>query len=92
MTQIDISGLFNPTTEENWLYKEYKKQITMAQQTAVEWLVDSIWKGEPTLHQKVLIEQAKEIERHQILDAYNGGQQIPPFEYAEQYYNEIYNK
>lgn len=32
MAQIDISGLFNPTTKESWLYKEYKKQ-TMAQQT-----------------------------------------------------------
>ena len=41
--QIDISNLFNPTTEESWLYKEYKKQ-TMAQQTPQEkakQLVDS---------------------------------------------------
>ena len=29
-------------------------------------------------------------EKEQIQDAYNHGQQIPPFEYAEQYYNETY--
>jgi hypothetical protein len=49
----------------------------MAQQTAVEWLVNNIWKGEPTLHQKVLIEQAKEMEKEQIerlvRNAYNAG-------------------
>ena len=39
-----------------------------------------------------LIEQAKEMEKQQIIDAYNNGQQIPPFEYAEQYYKETFNK
>jgi hypothetical protein len=34
--------------------------------------------------------KAKEMEKKQIKDAYNYGQQIPPFEYAEQYYNETY--
>ena len=33
---------------------------------------------------------AKRMEKEQIQDAYNYGQQIPPFEYAEQYYNETY--
>ncbi len=32
----------------------------------------------------------KQVEKKQIKDAYNYGQQIPPFEYAEQYYNEQY--
>jgi len=32
----------------------------------------------------------KEVEKEQIKDAYNCGQQIPPFEYAEQYYNAEY--
>lgn len=31
-------------------------------------------------------------EKQQIIAAYNNGQQIPPFEYAEQYYNETFNK
>ena len=44
----------------------------MEKQTAVEWLVNSIWKGEPTLHQKVLIEQALEMEaKQQQLDLTN---------------------
>jgi hypothetical protein len=33
-----------------------------------------------------------EKEKQQIIDAYNNGQQIPPFEYAEQYYNQTYNQ
>jgi hypothetical protein len=33
-----------------------------------------------------------EKEKEQIIDAYNNGQQIPPFEYAEQYYNQTYNQ
>ena len=34
-----------------------------------------------------LLEKEKEV----IMDAYNYGQQIPPFDYAEQYYNETFN-
>jgi hypothetical protein len=33
-----------------------------------------------------------EVEKEQIVNAYNHGQQIPPFEYAEKYYNETYEK
>ena len=29
-------------------------------------------------------------EKEQIVNAYNSGQQIPPFEFAEKYYNETY--
>ena len=32
----------------------------------------------------------KEVEKEQIKEAYNYGQQIPPFEYAEQYYELVY--
>jgi len=35
---------------------------------------------------KELLEKEKEV----IMDAYNSGQQIPPFEYAEQYYNKTF--
>ena len=38
-----------------------------------------------------LLYELLETEKHQIQDAYNHGQQIPPFEYAEKYYNETYN-
>jgi hypothetical protein len=37
-------------------------------------------------------ESLLEKEKEQIIDAYNNGQQIPPFEYAEQYYNQTYNQ
>jgi hypothetical protein len=60
-------------------------------QTAVEWLYERFlfagyaspaeWK-----------EKAKEMEKEQIKDAYNHGQQIPLCEYAEEYYNETYGK
>ena len=59
--------------------------------TAVEWLLNE-W---PILESQLpvkLIEQAKEMEKQQIIDAYNYGQQIPPFDYAEQYYNQTFKK
>jgi hypothetical protein len=59
-------------------------------QTAVEWLFEQ-WDNWD-LSIKELFEKAKQMEREQIMDAYNSGQQIPPFEYAEQYYNETYGK
>ena len=33
---------------------------------------------------------ALEIEKQQIIEAYNDGQAIPPFDYAETYYNKFY--
>jgi hypothetical protein len=39
-----------------------------------------------------IFNEALEKEKEQIIDAYNNGQQIPPFEYAEQYYNQTYNQ
>jgi len=36
------------------------------------------------------IESMLEKEKEVIMDAYNSGQQIPPFEYAEQYYNKTF--
>lgn len=57
-------------------------------QTAVEYLVEQLLPKALSAEQYYHIEQAKEMEKQQIIDAYNNGQQIPPFEYAEQYYNE----
>ncbi len=62
--------------------------------TAVDWLVDNIWKSEPTLHQKILIEKARTMHEQQIIDAANGYTQT---EYlgvtrGEHYYKEKYGK
>ena len=43
----------------------------MSKQTAVEWLVDELLSGKPLMPN--LIEQAKEIEKEQIEDAFNEG-------------------
>ena len=32
----------------------------------------------------------EEAMKQAVIDAYNAGQQIPPFDYAEKYYNENY--
>jgi hypothetical protein len=70
-------------TAVKWLQKELIKRFKRSQlhYTDSEWCFDMI---------KKLSEQAKEMEKEQICNAYNFGQQIPPFEYAEQYYNETF--
>jgi HEPN domain-containing protein len=60
----------------------------MKKQTAVEWLVDKI---EKNVHHTIKIpneyfEQAKAMEREQIIDAYNNGD----LRSADLYYNETY--
>jgi hypothetical protein len=60
-------------------------------QTAVDYLFEKLW----GIHKdkftwQMILKEAKQKEKRQIKDAYNYGQQIPPFEYAEQYYNETY--
>jgi hypothetical protein len=51
--------------------------------------------GKHTTHHLQQVErelyELLEVEKEQIIDAYNYGQQIPPFEYAEQYYKETFN-
>jgi hypothetical protein len=66
--------------------------------TAVEWLKENIpdlGKYIPfgvsiELHAK--FQQALEMEKQQIMEAYNDGQAIPPFDYAEKYYDRNYKK
>ena len=78
-------------------------------QTAVEWLVEKLNQCEPFYsyalsltykhHIDELIEQAKEMEKKQIEDAWNGGDYAyfysketgRDFADGEQYYNETYN-
>jgi hypothetical protein len=64
------------------------------QQTAVEWLEQEMLK--PNLSMKEILEKAKEMEKEQILDAYECGfesehdARIPQFSMI--YYNETYGK
>jgi hypothetical protein len=64
-------------------------------QTAVEWLVDrlpTIDKNDP--YYKDLIQQAKAMEKEQIVDAFDTGlEEWTPIEYSDgqHYYNETYN-
>ena len=61
-------------------------------QTAVEWLFQQLWetpKDKLTWHS--ILEQAKQMEKEQIIDAYDKGEFNQGCnEDAEQYYNENY--
>ena len=68
----------------------------MSKQTAVEWLVDK-WSTQGTLHSSD-ISQAKEMEKKQIIEAFDEGQEYeyqyhinlaPKFD-SETYYNETF--
>ena len=68
-------------------------------QTAIEWLIENshiIPKNE--LYKRELINQAKEMEKQQIVDANIAGMEfiaVDPNHYnndAQQYYNETFNK
>ena len=71
----------------------------MAQQTAIEWLVEEInkhkaWADPSQL--EPLIEQAKQMEKEQIKDSYWNGtvdmEKSDALIEAEYFYNETYNK
>jgi len=56
-------------------------------QTAVEWLRQELLKRDMDISIKDLFDQAKEMEKEQIIEAYcNGDDNIS----AKQYYNETY--
>ena len=67
----------------------------MAQQTAVEWLKNEWQKKDRYISIRELFEQAKAMEKEQIIKTYNNA--ISKMDYfiqpesAEQYYNETYN-
>jgi hypothetical protein len=78
-----------------------ENQSNKTQQTAVEWLYR--WYNdnqEATIKESIIaFEQAKEMEKGQIIDAYENGVSDENesnlsglFTNAEQYYNETYNK
>ena len=63
--------------------------------TPIQELIDEmtymLTEGELSIY--ALREQARKLlekEKEVIMDAYNYGQQIPPFDYAEKYYNETF--
>jgi hypothetical protein len=58
-------------------------------QTAIEWLMIRLPRGLVEGY-KDAFEEAKAIEKEQIVNAVNYG--CPDWEEAEQYYNETYNK
>ena len=67
----------------------------MAQQTAVEWLIEQYMKD--GLFKQGVYEQAKEIEKDQISEAWQHGKQqtflgLARVLTSEEYYNETYNK
>ena len=65
----------------------------MKKQTAVEYLVDQLLPKALTAEQYYHIEQAKAMEKQQIIDAWdNGCEDDGIIDNAEQYYNETYSK
>ena len=58
--------------------------------------IDETLMGKHTIHHLQQVERdlydLLEEEKRQIMDAYNYGQQIPPFEYTDKYYNETYGE
>jgi len=63
-------------------------------QTAVEWLVNVVQSCiAPDYIPKEIVEQAKEMEKEQIEDAYNKGEFNDGMnETAEEYFNKTYNQ
>jgi hypothetical protein len=65
-------------------------------QTAVEWLEEQTRKPEwHSLKRQDIFEQAKEMEKQQIVKAYKDGVTCLPFDdkdVGKQYYNETYKK
>jgi len=87
------------------------KKYSMKQETAIEWMFDKLLEegpsGELRWHLKYdifkIFEQAKEMEKKQIIDAFDDGKsdgyktarewdEMVIFSNAEQYYNETYVK
>ncbi len=62
-------------------------------ETAVEYLyinlLDNPMSNEDVIYNINILEQAKEMEKQQIIEAYN---KSVPFKFGEQYYNETFKK
>jgi hypothetical protein len=67
----------------------------MSKQTAVEWLAQELLREHPIQTNHDVIEQAKEMEKQQIIDAHGirmKGVNNHKCVDEEQYYNETFNK
>ena len=64
-----------------WLKNEYELILKLGGENQRLLIEDCI------KHAESMLEKEKEV----IMDAYNYGQQIPPFDYAERYYDETFN-
>lgn len=60
-------------------------------QTAIEWLRQELLKRDMDISIKDLFEQAKEMEKEQIIDAYTHDRALLKIT-AEQYYEQTFNK
>ena len=58
-------------------------------QTAVEWLLEELLKGYFE-QQQIAIKQAKQMEKQQIIDAYEEGKDYGFKDNGEQYYNQTF--
>ena len=67
----------------------------MTQQTALEWLEDNLIGNPHTekdfMHNKNVFQEAKQMEKEQIENAYTDGLE-GPYIGAREYYNETYNQ
>ncbi len=62
----------------------------MSKQTAVEWFIEELFKKIDYIQvDPRIINQAKAMEREQIIDAYDKNK-MGRVDYGEQYYNETY--
>ena len=64
----------------------------MKPQTAVEWLYETLWKQTDFSLPNNILEQAKAMEKEQIIDAYRKGFISDDIKLADDYYNENFNK
>jgi hypothetical protein len=60
--------------------------------TAVEWLYETLWKQTDFSLPNNILEQAKEMEKQQIVEARVKKPLQSEWDEAEQYYNETFNK
>jgi hypothetical protein len=61
--------------------------------TAVEWLIEQLFGDNEIIGcSDELLQQAKEMEKQQIVDAVNSQRQLGWDEKGEQYYTEVYGK
>lgn len=61
-------------------------------QTAVEWLIEQMKKPYADKHIMDILDQAKQLEKQQIVDAYERGDKYKFETPGEQYYTETYGK